>query len=72
VEDYIQKFEQIVVCITDINEAEMMHKFLHGLKPEIKQRLLVSSPSDLNEAMQYAQSLDDVLHPRNPYMRRNF
>jgi len=72
VEDYIQKFEQIVVCITDINDAEMMHKFLHGLKPEIKQRLLVSSPSDLNEAMQYAQSLDDVLHPRNPYMRRNF
>ena len=54
VEEYIQRFEQVVVCITDINEAETMHKFLHGLKPEIKSKLLVSNPQDLNEAMQYA------------------
>ena len=54
VEDYIQKFEQIVVCITDINDAEMMHKFIYGLKPEIKQGPLISSPNDLTEAIQYA------------------
>ena len=68
--EYIQKFESIVVCIQDTSEGELLHKFIHGLKPEIKSRLLISSPSDINEAMQYAQSLDDVLHPRNPYMRR--
>ena len=68
--DYIQKFESIVVCIQDTTEGELLHKFIHGLKPEIKSRLLVSNPSDINEAMQFAQSLDDVLHPRNPYMRR--
>ncbi len=68
--DYIQKFESVVVCITDITESEALHKFIHGLKTDIKSRLLVSNPSDINEAMQFAQSLDDVLHPRNPYMRR--
>ena len=68
--DYIQKFESIAVCITDIQESESLHKFIHGLKFDIKSRVLVANPSDINEAMQFAQSLDDVLHPRNPYMRR--
>ena len=68
--EYIQKFESIVVCIHDISEGEALHKFIHGLKPDIKSRLLVANPSDINEAMQFAQSLDDVLHPRNPYLRR--
>ena len=58
------------MCITDIQESEALHKFIHGLKADIKSRVLVSNPTDLNEAMQFAQSLDDVLHPRNPYMRR--
>ena len=36
----------------------------------IKARVLIANPTDINEAMQFAQSLDDVLHPRNPYLRR--
>ncbi len=68
--EYIQKFESIVVCITDIQESEALHKFIHGLKADIKSRVLVSNSTDINEAMQFTQSLDDVLHPRNPYMRR--
>ena len=59
-----------MVCIHDITEGEALHKFIHGLKADIKSRILVANPSDINEAMQYAQSLDDVLHPRNPYLRR--
>ena len=54
VADYIQRFEQISVCITDLTTSEALHKFIHGLKAEIKTRLLVSSPDDLNEAMQFA------------------
>ena len=42
--EYIQKFEQIVVCIQNINEDEALHKFIHGLKAEIKLRLLVANP----------------------------
>ena len=34
--EYIQKFESIVVCITDIQESEALHKFIHGLKADIK------------------------------------
>ena len=70
VAEYIQKFESIVVCITDLSESEALHKFIYGLKSVIKARVLIANPVDINEAMQFAQSLDDVLHPRNPYLRR--
>ena len=53
-----------------MSESEALHKFIYGLKAEIKSRILVANPSDLNEAMQQAQALDDVIHPRNPYARR--
>ena len=69
--EYIQKFEHITVCISDIIEAEALYMFIHGLKAEVKAKLIVAHPNDLNEAMKFAQSLDDVLYPRNPYMRRN-
>ena len=52
--EYIQKFESVVVCITDINESEALHKFIHGLKPDIKSRLLAANPLDINEALQFA------------------
>ena len=70
VAEYIQKFESIVVCITDLYESEALHKFIYGLKSIIKARVLITNPADINEAMQFAQYLDDVLHPRNPYLRR--
>ena len=54
VSEYIQKFEQISVCITDLSASEALHKFIYGLKTEIKSRILVANPSDLNEAMQQA------------------
>ena len=51
VSDYIQRFEQISVCTTELSESEALHKFIYGLKPEIKGRILVANPSDLNKAM---------------------
>ena len=53
-----------------MSESEALHKFIYGLKSVIKARVLIANPTDINEAMQFAQSLDDVLHPRNPYLRR--
>ena len=53
-----------------MHESEALHKFIYGLKSIIKARVLIANPVDINEAMQFAQSLDDVLHPRNPYLRR--
>ena len=46
VAEYIQKFESIVVCITDIHESEALHKFIHGLKSIIKARVLIANPAE--------------------------
>ena len=59
-----------MVCITDLSESEALHKFIYGLKPVITARVLIANPSDINEAMQFAQFVDDMLNPRNPYIRR--
>lgn len=64
VKDYVDKFEALLLQIPseDYHDADMMHKFLRKLKPEIKKLVMVSGPNTLNEAYQQAERIDDIVY----------
>ena len=40
----------------------MKHRFIYGLKPHIKSQVYMLSPLHLNEAMQHALAVDDIIY----------
>jgi hypothetical protein len=60
VTDYISAFEAITMHIDDASQGELIHKFIHGLKHNIRTNVLLQNPSSLNGAMQLAMSAEDI------------
>ncbi len=58
--NYIQQFEDLVVQILEITEKEMLHKFIFGLKPNVRDLVCISNLESLTDAMRKAVAVDEV------------
>ena len=54
VRDYIYKFTNIALRIAGITEDEKKHRFISGLRDEVKKEVEMRTPQDFNEALSRA------------------
>jgi hypothetical protein len=71
VKEYVDRFEELLLQIPseEYHDADMMHKFLRKLKPEIKKLVMVAGPANLGEAYQQAERIDDIVFASNRELR---
>ena len=67
VAQYLEKFLELTMKITDMGEAEKLDRFLTGLKKEIQLQLVLQQPKTLVEASNLAISVDSVLYRNRSY-----
>src|SRR6202040_3372913 len=60
VQKYNDEFRTICRDIDDISEAEKLDKYVRGLKPTIRERVELSLPTTVNEAMSKAHPIDSI------------
>ena len=60
VQKYNDEFRTICRDIDDISEAEKLDKYVRGLKPTIRERVELSLPTTVNEAMSKAHTIDSI------------
>lgn len=61
----MKEFEDITLHLPNATDDELKHGFVYGLKPHIRSQVLMSNPTDLNEAMTRALACEDVRY--TPY-----
>ncbi len=62
VQEYIDRFQALVLQIPDMSAAEQLDKFTTGLKPAVQEKVEIEDPSSLARAMQIAQRIDNIHH----------
>src|SRR3954454_18996783 len=60
VEVYNQRFRELCIDITDMEEAEELDKYLAELKPAIRTELVLKGISTITEAMRLAHQIDVI------------
>src|SRR5215212_527670 len=60
VEAYNQRFRELCIDITDMEEAEELDKYLAGLKPTIRMELVLKGISTITEAMRLAHQINVI------------
>ena len=68
VQEYIDRFQALVLQIPDMSAAEQLDKFIAGLKPAIQEKVEIEDCDTLSKAMQIAQRIDSI-HQR--HLRQN-
>ena len=58
VQEYAHRFRELVVQIPDIGEADALHKFISGLKWEVKKEVALKK---LERAIKFAKKIDSIL-----------
>ena len=58
VRDYVYKFRSLCLLIPRISEDEMLDRFLRGLRPRIREELMLREVSTLAEAIRMAERCD--------------
>ena len=62
VQEYIDRFQALVLQIPDMSAAEQLDKFTAGLKPAIQEKVEIEGCDTLTRAMNIAQRIDSVRH----------
>ena len=61
-QEYIDRFQALVLQTLDMSAAEQLDKFTAGLKPAVQEKVEIEDPSSLERAMQIAQRIDNIHH----------
>ena len=61
VTDYVMGFLQRLNECTDVDENEVLYRFVEGLKPEVQRWVRNAKPSDLADATQTAKEVGSTL-----------
>ncbi|KAA8499909.1 Transposon Ty3-I Gag-Pol polyprotein [Porphyridium purpureum] len=59
---YVAAFQDAALVIPDLSDAEMMDRFVRGLKPEVRLEVYKRGVSTFAEAAQVAVVVDDAIH----------
>lgn len=59
---YNTKFRELMLEIPNMTAAELLHRYIAGLKPVTKQHLLIHDPQTLDEAMNMADRVDTAAY----------
>ncbi|KAA8496806.1 Transposon Ty3-I Gag-Pol polyprotein [Porphyridium purpureum] len=59
---YVAAFQNAALVIPDLSDAEMMDRFVRGLKPEVRLEVYKRGVSTFAEAAQVAVVVDDAIH----------
>ena len=62
VQDYIDRFQTLVLQIPDMSAAEQLDRFTAGLKPAVQERVEIEACDTLAKAMRIAQRIDTIHH----------
>ena len=60
VNQYANAFQTILTPITDMSDADQVHKFVTGLQPDIRRRVFERLPATLKDAIDAAVSIEAV------------
>ena len=60
VQDYTARFRTIVLQVPDMSEAELMDRFIRGLKPAAQRELELHPPATFDDAVILAERVDAV------------
>ncbi len=60
VQKYNDEFRTTCRDIDDMNEAEKLDRYMRGLKPSIRERVELSQPTIVNDAMSRAHTIDSI------------
>lgn len=66
VREYVQTFEVTIQHIDDATEGELLHRFIYGLKPQIRGLVLARKAATLGEAEQFALAFEDAHSSKIP------
>ena len=61
VSDFLHKFRQICIRISDLSEAEKLDKFLRALTTNVRMQVELKEPETFEEAARFADRADNVL-----------
>lgn len=70
VNEYINKFQLILQLIHDMSEADQVHNFLRGLRPQLAQKVGLEDPKTLTAAMNLTVRIDALLD-RSTYLNNS-
>lgn len=65
VAQYASEFNSTLVHIVDMSMADRVHKFIKGLKREVKMQVRLHNPRDLQQAQQLASQADTAIYTSN-------
>lgn len=60
VNSYATDFQQLLLKCPDISGVDQLHRFIHGLKPQVQQAILLADPQDLSTAISMAERVDTI------------
>jgi hypothetical protein len=61
VRGYVEAFQNLVMQIPDITNAEALDRFVRGLKPRTKQEVVMREPYNFEEAIHLADWFDSLI-----------
>ncbi|OMJ10971.1 Retrotransposon-derived protein PEG10 [Smittium culicis] len=70
--EYVEEFQRLVALIGTMTAEEALYKFVRGLKPHIRNLVLIQDPTTLMEAMKMAEIFDAGTKASNNNYRFNF
>lgn len=57
---YNTKFRELLLEVPNMQPAEQLHRYVAGLKPSIRQHVLITNPATLDDAMALADRIDEA------------
>ena len=61
--NYVNRFRQACILVNDLDPAERFSRFSEGLKPNIRQHILIQNVTDFDTAAAMAIRVDMAFHP---------
>ena len=62
VTEYVRRCRELALQITDMAPADLLHRFIRGLKPEVQKEVELRSPATWEEAVRLAERADAVIY----------
>ena len=61
VSSYLSEFRDIVLTIPNMSEGEQVDRFCHGLKPQVRLKVMKSGAQTINDASRIALNVEAAL-----------
>lgn len=69
---YNTEFTRLVLIAGNVQEPEKLDKYLRGLKPRVRVQVQLTNPTNTEDAMAKAQTVDSILWYNNPASNQPF